>query len=136
MTKLAKAAGLALGAADFIHKPFNVRLMRLRVGNLLRRVAVSKQLEEEHELRITLYSIGDGVITTGCAGQCGTDEQCGRAAYRLAPGRGGLPIDQVFTIVHERSRRSIQNPAAHSLVEERIVGLPKNTSSRATVGSI
>ena len=64
-----ESRGLALGAADFIHKPFNVRLMRLRVGNLLCRVAVSKQLEQEHELlRITLYSIGDGVITTDALG--------------------------------------------------------------------
>lgn len=124
-----ESRGLALGAADFIHKPFNVRLMRLRVGNLLRRVAVSKQLEEEHELlRITLYSIGDGVITTDALGNVALmNSVAEQLTGWLQAEAQGLPIDQVFTIVHERSRRSIQNPAAHSLVEERIVGLPKNT---------
>lgn len=124
-----ESRGLALGAADFIHKPFNVRLMRLRVGNLLRRVAVSKQLEEEHELlRITLYSIGDGVITTDALGNVALmNSVAEQLTGWLQAEAQGLPIDQVFSIVHERSRRSIQNPAARSLAEERIVGLPKNT---------
>jgi diguanylate cyclase (GGDEF)-like protein/PAS domain S-box-containing protein len=124
-----ESRGLALGAADFIHKPFNVRLMRLRIGNLLRRVAVSKQLEEEHELlRITLYSIGDGVITTDALGNVALmNSVAEQLTGWLQAEAQGLPIDQVFTIVHERSRRSIANPAARSLTEERIVGLPKNT---------
>ena len=124
-----ESRGLALGAADFIHKPLNVRLMRLRVGNLLRRVAVSKQLEQEHELlRITLYSIGDGVITTDALGNVALmNSVAEQLTGWLQAEAQGLPIDQIFTIVHERSRRSIQNPAARSLAEERIVGLPKNT---------
>lgn len=124
-----ESRGLALGAADFIHKPFNVRLMRLRVGNLLRRVSISRQLEEEHELlRITLYSIGDGVITTDALGNVTMmNSVAEQLTGWLQTEAQGLPIDQVFSIVHERSRRSIQNPAARSLAEERIVGLPKNT---------
>ena len=124
-----ESRGLALGAADFIHKPFNVRLMRLRVGNLLRRVSISQQLEEEHELlRITLYSIGDGVITTDALGNVTMmNSVAEQLTGWLQTEAQGLPIDQVFSIVHERSRRSIQNPAARSLAEERIVGLPKNT---------
>ncbi len=124
-----ESRGLALGAADFIHKPFNVRLMRLRVGNLLRRVSISQQLEEEHELlRITLYSIGDGVITTDALGNVTMmNSVAEQLTGWLQTEAQGLAIDQVFSIVHERSRRSIQNPAARSLAEERIVGLPKNT---------
>lgn len=121
--------GLALGAADFIYKPFNVKLIRLRLGNLLRRVAMTRELEEEHELlRITLHSIGDGVITTDREGRVssmnGVAEQL---TGWLAAEAQGRPIDQVFTIVHQQSRRTIVNPAARCLVEHRVVGLPNNT---------
>ncbi|MFY3386291.1 EAL domain-containing protein [Paracidovorax sp. MALMAid1276] len=124
-----ESRGLELGAADFINKPFNVNLVRLRVGNLLKRVAMAKELEDERELlRITLHSIGDGVITTDRQGNValmnGVAEQL---TGWLQSEAQGLPFDQVFTIVHERSRRSIRNPAARSLAEERIVGLPNNT---------
>jgi diguanylate cyclase (GGDEF)-like protein/PAS domain S-box-containing protein len=124
-----ESRGLALGAADFLHKPFNVRLMRLRIGNLLNRTSIARQLEEEHELlRITLYSIGDGVITTDCEGKItvmnGVAEQLTGWLQQEAL---GLHIDQVFTIVHERSRRGIKNPLIRSLREVRIVGMPKYT---------
>lgn len=124
-----ESRGLAMGAADFIYKPFNVKLIRLRLGNLLRRVAMSRELEEEHELlRITLHSIGDGVITTDRDGNValmnGVAEQLTGWLQSEAQGR---PIDQVFTIVHQQSRRSIQNPVVRCLTEHRVVGLPNNT---------
>lgn len=124
-----ESRGLGLGAADFIHKPFNVNLIRLRVGNLLRRVALAKQLEQKRELlRITLHSIGDGVITTDRQGNVAMmNTVAEQLTGWLQDEAHGLPVDEVFTIVHERSRRSIQNPAARCLAEQRVVGLPNNS---------
>lgn len=124
-----ESRGLALGAADFIYKPFNTRLIRLRIGNLLQRAAMAKELERQRELlHITLKSIGDGVITCDRQGNVAMmntiAEQLTGWLHSEAQGR---PIDQVFTIVHQQSRRAIQNPAARCLVEHRVVGLPDRT---------
>ncbi len=124
-----ESRGLALGAADFIYKPVNVNLVRLRLANLLQRVAMARELEAEHELLcITLHSIGDGVITTDRQGHValmnGVAEQLTGWLQREARGR---PVDQIFSIVHQQSRRTIQNPAERCLAEHRVVGLPNNT---------
>ena len=42
-----EAAGLSLGAADFIAKPFYVDVVRLRIHNLLERESLRKQLEQQ-----------------------------------------------------------------------------------------
>lgn len=112
--------GLALGAADFINKPFNVNLVRLRVGNILRRVGIANELEQERErLRITLYSIGDGVMTTDRNGRMvlmnGVAEQLTGWQQSEAQGRH---LGQVFAVVQERSRRRIVDPAKPTLPEE------------------
>lgn len=124
-----ESRGLALGAADFIYKPFNVKLIRLRLGNLLRRVAMTRELEDERELlRITLQSIGDGVIATDSEGHVALmNEVAEQLTGWLALEAKGRPIDQIFTIVHQHSRRAIQNPVERCLVEQRVVGLPNHT---------
>jgi DNA-binding response OmpR family regulator len=48
--ELDKVLGLELGADDYITKPFSIREFRSRVRALLRRAAVSRQLDEEGEL--------------------------------------------------------------------------------------
>ncbi|MDE2600531.1 MAG: EAL domain-containing protein [Rhodocyclaceae bacterium] len=124
-----EARGLALGAADFLTKPFNITHVRLRLRNLLQRVALTRMLEEERErLSITLYSIGDGVITTDENSNVmlmnGVAEQLTGWLHAEAVGK---PLDQVLNIVHQQSRRVLQNPAERALAEQRIVGLPNHT---------
>jgi DNA-binding response OmpR family regulator len=48
--ELDKVLGLELGADDYITKPFSIREFRSRVRALLRRAAVSRQLDEDGEL--------------------------------------------------------------------------------------
>ena len=121
--------GLALGAADFLTKPFNINHIRLRVRNLMHRVALTRMLNDEHELlSITLHSIGDGVITTDAQGNIklmnSVAEQLTGWFYVEAKGK---PLDQVFNIIHQQSRRTLANPAERALAEQRTVGLPNHT---------
>ena len=48
--ELDKVLGLELGADDYITKPFSIREFRSRVRALLRRAAVSRQVDEDGEL--------------------------------------------------------------------------------------
>ena len=48
--ELDKVVGLELGADDYITKPFSIREFRSRVRALLRRAAVSRQVDEDGEL--------------------------------------------------------------------------------------
>jgi diguanylate cyclase (GGDEF)-like protein/PAS domain S-box-containing protein len=87
---------------------------------------LAKDLAEEHaRLRVTLRSIGDAVITTDRDGRV---EFLNPVAETLTGWTGeearGKPIEQVFHIVNEESRRTTENPVAMSLVQNRAVGLP------------
>ncbi len=46
----AEGAGLALGAVDYVTKPFNVAIVRQRIHNLLEREQLRKKVEEERNL--------------------------------------------------------------------------------------
>jgi DNA-binding response OmpR family regulator len=48
--ELDKVLGLELGADDYITKPFSIREFRSRVRALLRRAAVSRQVDEDGEM--------------------------------------------------------------------------------------
>jgi DNA-binding response OmpR family regulator len=51
--ELDKVLGLELGADDYITKPFSIREFRSRVRALLRRAAVSRQVDEDGEVIAT-----------------------------------------------------------------------------------
>jgi PAS domain S-box-containing protein len=79
-------------------------------------------------LRVTLSSIGDGVITTdrhGCVtflnpvAQAMTGWNQEQAA--------GVPLERVFRIVNEGTRAEVANPALRALKEGVIVGLANHT---------
>jgi len=88
----------------------------------------SELAEEKERLRVTLNSIGDGVITT---------DELGRVAY-LNPvaeqltgwqdsEAAGQPLEEVFKIINEDSRQTVENPATKALREGIIVGLANHT---------
>ncbi len=84
---------------------------------------------ERHELfRVTLRSIGDAVITTDPEARI-TD--LNEVAERLTgwPRNEALgqPLERVFNIVNEVTRRSVENPATRALREGIIVGLANHT---------
>jgi len=59
---------LALGAADFIQKPFKIEIARLRIDNLLEREALRKKLiikEQQQRLAASVFNYShDGIVIT------------------------------------------------------------------------
>ena len=84
--------------------------------------------ESKEELRTTLYSIGDAVITTDRQGRV---RQMNPIAEQLtgwpeADGRG-KPLEEVFRIIGEETREIVENPAHRVLREGCIIGLANHT---------
>lgn len=93
-----------------------------------RRRAERALAEEQERLRITLGSIGDGVISTDADGRV---TFLNRVSEELTgwpePEALGRPLTEVFQIVNEESRRVVANPALQALKDGRIVGLANHT---------
>jgi two-component system, cell cycle sensor histidine kinase and response regulator CckA len=85
-------------------------------------------IESEESLETTLNSIGDGVIATD------TEKRIVRmnpvaqqmTGWSFADARGA-PLANVFRIVSEESRQSVESPAERVLREGRVVGLANHT---------
>jgi PAS domain S-box-containing protein len=84
--------------------------------------------ESEEQLRTTLTSIGDGVIT--CDVECRVElmnpvaqELTGWSQHAAA----GLPLEQVFHIFHETTREVVENPISKAKRLNRSVALDNHT---------
>jgi len=87
--------------------------------------SLTAELASQHELlRVTLHSIGDGVITTDAAGRVTwlnpvaermTGWPCAEAT--------GRPLRQVFHVLHEDTREAAQDPVAECLQRQAVAGL-------------
>ncbi len=84
--------------------------------------------ESREELRTTLYSIGDGIVTTDGEGRV---RQLNPVAEKLLGWTEaeacGRRYDEVFRIVDETTRAVVENPVERVLREGRIVGLTNHT---------
>ncbi|MBN2342237.1 MAG: PAS domain S-box protein [Deltaproteobacteria bacterium] len=84
--------------------------------------------EEKERLATTLRSIGDGVITTDTNGAI---RIMNRVAEQLTgwtlEEAQGKPLASVFTIIHELSRNSRENPVQKVLTEGKVVELTNHT---------
>ncbi len=84
--------------------------------------------EERERLRVTLHSIGDGVITTDAEGRVTLLNPVAEALTGWPAGEArGVPLEQVFHIVNERTRRPVENPALRALEQGVVVGLANHT---------
>ena len=85
-------------------------------------------MEVQEEISTTLYSIGDGVITTDANGNI---TRLNPVAEQLTGWKEaeslGKPLHEIFHIVNENSRMKVDNPAARVLREGVIVGLANHT---------
>ncbi|MCU1322970.1 MAG: multi-sensor signal transduction histidine kinase [Acidobacteriaceae bacterium] len=84
--------------------------------------------ESEQELRTTLASIGDGVIACdaeGCVQMMNPVAQ-DLTGWSLEDARG-VPLEQVFEIVNETTRATVENPVAKVRRIGGIVGLANHT---------
>lgn len=92
-----------------------------------RRAEESLRLREER-WRTTLQCIGDAVIVTDMGGRI---EQLNAEAERLTGWKldeaRGRPVEEVFRIVHEQTRRPAENPVTRVLREGVVVGLANHT---------
>jgi PAS domain S-box-containing protein len=92
------------------------------------RKAQRRASERRELLQVTLRSIGDAVITT---------DNGGRVTYLNAVAESltgwmqqdalGQPLDSVFRIVNEQTRRPVESPATKALREGVVVGLANHT---------
>ena len=109
------AIGLAVVAALFV--------VTRRVGTE-RRAAVN--LAEQ--LRVTLSSIGDGVIATDAAGRV---TRMNPVAERLTGWNeaeaSGRRLEEMFVILNEKTRQPVENPIVRVLSEGVLVGLANHT---------
>jgi PAS domain S-box-containing protein len=86
-------------------------------------------LEEQKEwFRVTLSSIGDGVIVTDEEGRVVFMNQ---EAERLTGNKGlesvHKPLPDIFKIVNEDTRREVENPVAKVFREKKVIGLSNHT---------
>lgn len=104
---------------------------RLVEETTARRVAEedARLIQEQRErLRVTLESIGDAVISTDANGLV---EFLNPVAQKLVGWRNeeatGHPLQDVFRIVNENTRQTVENPALRALNEGVTVGLANHT---------
>jgi len=123
------------GAADFIGRPFNREICRLRVQNhlLLQQQAKALRLNqqqihaEKQRLQVTLNSIGDAVIATDIAANI---TFMNPIAERMTGWREaeaiGRHITEVMQLQDGDSKQASTNPVLLALSEQRIVAMALN----------
>ncbi|QMW16181.1 EAL domain-containing protein [Pseudoalteromonas sp. MT33b] len=127
---------LSLGAIDFISKPLNLRLCRIRIENHIKIRSQEKILQqtqaelfaEKEQLRITLDSIADAVISTDKKANI---VYMNPVAQRLTgwsqTAAKGRHIEEVMKLVDATTKASSINPLVVALNENRPVAMALNT---------
>src|SRR5215472_7468807 len=92
--------------------------------------------EHRERFRVTLSSIGEAVMATDRAGNVSylnpvAEQVTGWTSAEAV----GQPLEEIFRIVNEESRRTVENPVAKVLRDGRIVGLANHTLLIARDGS-
>jgi diguanylate cyclase (GGDEF)-like protein/PAS domain S-box-containing protein len=90
---------------------------------------LTEKLAHQHELlRVTLQSIGDGVITTDAAGLTAwMNPVAERMTGWTTAQAQGRPLDEVLHIVNEETREPALSPVEVCLAEGRLVALASQT---------
>src|SRR5215510_14163520 len=92
------------------------------------RVAQNSARRRRELLRVTLGSIGDGVITTDIDGRVTSLNSVAEALTGWKQQDAlGERLDNVFRIVNEETRRPVESPATRALREGVVVGLANHT---------
>jgi len=93
-----------------------------------------RKAEEGH--RITLMSVGDGIISTDAEGRVEILNPVAEAltGWRQEEARG-KPLELVFRIFNEETRQPVKNPVSKALNEGLVVGLANHTALVAQDGT-
>jgi PAS domain S-box-containing protein len=117
-TVIALALGLGLVAV----------VLWLFARNLATRQRAAEVVHAERErFRTTLTSLGDAVMVTDPHGRITMLNPVAEALTGWGPDAVGQPIDEVFRIVNEETRRTVENPVARVLQGGAIVGRANHT---------
>ena len=126
------SAGMIIWVGEHLHR---ARERSERETDERHAAEQSERLQKE-EFRVTFSSIGDAVITTDTEGKVVTLNPVAEdlTGWREADAQG-QPLDTVFRIVNETTRRVAENPALRALREGVIVGLANHTVLLARDGT-
>ncbi len=93
-----------------------------------KKIAEQQLKESKERYKVTLLSVGDGVITTD---RLGNITMINRVSEEITGWKKdeviGWPVKKVFNIINEYSRLPVGNPVEKVLATGRIVGLANNT---------
>jgi PAS domain S-box-containing protein len=99
----------------------------IAIGEAMR-AARRREAESRDVLRVTLRSIGDGVIATDVDGNVAYLNTVAETLTGWSPQQAvGRPLTSVFRIVNETTRAPVENPALRALREGAVVGLANHT---------
>ncbi|AMV36083.1 PAS domain S-box protein [Planctomyces sp. SH-PL62] len=106
-------------------------------GELKARDQAEEALTAERErLRITLASIGDGVVSTDAQGRVTFLNRIAEVMTGWTAAEAeGRPLTEIFRIVNQYTREEVENPALRALREGIVVGLANHTILIARDGS-
>ncbi|UUO07247.1 PAS domain S-box protein [Blastopirellula sp. J2-11] len=95
----------------------------IAIVNEAKRRAVLREVKRREELRLIMSSIGDAVITTDVNGKItGLNPVAEELTDWTTVEALGRPLTQVFRLVHQHSRKTIDNVALRAAAEEVTVG--------------
>ncbi len=130
-------SALSLGAIDFISKPIDIEMCRMRVRNHLTLQSqkallnkVNQELEaEKKQLAITLRSIADGVISIDASGDVTfINPVAQRLTGYSVQDALGKPIDEIMNLRDASSHEPLLNPALYALEVKRPVAMSYNAT--------
>jgi PAS domain S-box-containing protein len=106
-----------------------IEAVSLSVSRYLNRRRIQKQLKESREnLRITLDSIGDAVITTDIEERItGLNPVAEKLTGWTIDEAAGKPLEKVFNIINAHNGEKAENPVKRVLEEGLVVGLANHT---------
>ncbi len=133
MLILALSGALALAAIAAVALVWQ-RNAKAHYRALFREETERRRSQEQYG--VTLMSIGDGVITTDAEGRVELVNPVAEdlTGWRQQEARG-RPLEEVFLIVNEETRRPVENPVRRVVREGAIVGLANHTLLIARDGS-
>lgn len=123
-----RSAGLESGADGYLCYPLEARELVANVEALLRIRRAERAAREERELlRVTLGSIGDGVIATDARGTVTFINPVARDLTGWGEDAVGRPLPEVFRIVNEQTGAPADNPVDAVIRTGQRVGLANHS---------
>ncbi len=124
--RAAVTTGLLSGLSAIAALIAYVWLLRRYFNN--RTQAAELLAQQTNQLKTTIASIGDGVITTDNQGVITNLNPVAESLSGWPVSEAiGQPLDEVFRIISEDTRQSVANPAQRALAEGITVGLANHT---------